>query len=56
MGFNLSKTNSEAAVLTGFGAGALPYFLDGEPVKTCIGLGILAGLGILGYTGYTPAT
>lgn len=54
MGFNLSKTNSEAAVLTGIGAGLLPYLLDGEPIKTSIGLGLLAGLGVLGWTGYTP--
>lgn len=53
MPFSLSATNDEAAALTGLGAFASTYLLGGEPLRNAIGIGILAGLAVVGYTGYT---
>ena len=55
MGFNLSVANDEAAILTAVGAFAATYLLGGDAIRTALGIAIIAGLGVLGYTGYTAA-
>ncbi len=54
MTFSFSKTNDEAAVVTGVGAflSAL-LFTHMDPVMAAESAG-LAALAVLGYTGYTP--
>ncbi len=53
MSFNLSQTNDEAAALTALGAFATAYLFGAEPLLHSVGIAILAGLAVVGYTGYT---
>ncbi len=55
MPFNLSKTNDAAALLTGAFSFAGLYLVGDEPIKSALGLSILAAGAILGYTGYSGA-
>ncbi len=50
--FNLSKTNDEAAALTAVGAFVTLLVTSDLPLIKELGLAVLAGLGVLGYTGY----
>nr|CRY95886.1 hypothetical protein [uncultured prokaryote] len=53
MPFNLSETNDLAAILTsGFTFAGL-YLVGNDPLRMAIGLAVLAGGAVLGYTGYT---
>ena len=53
MGFNLSQTNDEAAVITGVGAFlSAVLFAHMAPVQAAESAALVA-LGVLGYTGYT---
>ena len=53
--WDFSQTQDEAAVLTGVGVFAGAYLLDGEPIKTSLGMAIMAVLAIVGYSGYSKA-
>jgi hypothetical protein len=49
--WDFSATNDEGAVLTGIATFVITYLLGSEPLNTSIGLAIMAGLAVLGYTG-----